>query len=226
MVLIFNILILPIEMANYELDTKEEYTQLIQACYDGDVYQVEDLLKKGASVEEKDGSGNMAIDYALEIDIEVEGGDLRTKLVCTVVDYMDDLKTRNEHNDRLLQREISKWVIEYVEEIVDSRSKKRHRWGGHYEKFRLREDSYDLAQDLIYEDVEDGSDVFYGLSPLLYACLTGNTELILRLCCQKGSFFSPDFENKKTFEYLAQYQEEMEKLAIDCLTTDVKPCKV
>ena len=201
----------------------EEYSPLMWACYEGDLHQVNELLEKGASVEEKDGSGWAALDHALEI----ESKDLRFELVCCLLPHMKELKTRNKENDSLLQDVLSRWVAEWVKEIEESWTKRRHRWGGHAERFMLREESYDLAQHIIYQWDEDDENDFHGISPLIYACADGKINLVLNLCSQKGTFFSPDFKDtffspdfKDTFERLVEYQEKMEELAFEAQKRD------
>ncbi len=199
-------------------------TALMYACDAGDI-SGQQLCYNGANVDIIDNEGRSALDYALE------SGEIQNELVHRVASSMEELKTRSNDNDRLLRDELSKYVSEYAKEIVESRSKKRHRWGGHYEKFMLREESYELVEEINYNypgdsDKDNGYARFHGISPLIYACINGSIDLILKLCSQKGTFFSPDFKNQDSLKYLTEYQKEMERLAIECQPTDVKPCKI
>ncbi len=197
-----------LRMGKAELDTvnDEGQTALMYACDAGDTSGMQ-LCYSGARVDIIDNNGMSALDHALETE------EISLELAHTIVNQMGELKTRSKENDRLLLDILSRWVTEWQEEIEMSRTKRRHRWGGHSERFMLRESSYDLARNLIYEDLEnESSDRFHGLSPLIYACANGNLNIISNLCSQKGTFFSPDFKSQ---EDLTEYQEKMKALAVE-----------
>jgi len=184
-------------------------TALMYACDEGDDGQ--QLCYGGARVDIIDEDGRSALDHALESEHD------NLEIVHTIVRRAGGLKTASEENDRILRDLLLRWVREYVQEIEESRSKTRHRWGGHPERFILRENSYHFARRFMNEGPEDE---FCRMAPLIYACLNGMDDLILELCSRRGSFFSPDYKNEESLKYLEKYQEDMEKLANDCRKTD------
>ena len=111
--------------------------------------------------------------------------------------------------------EFSQYIIEYIEEIEMSRTKARHRWGGHYQKFMIRENSYQLARELFYRD---NKDMFYGLSQLIYACLQGDLDLIIDLCSNIGNAPAPLAST--TDDFLTEYPKMMKKLALEARIVD------
>nr|QBK85673.1 MAG: ankyrin repeat protein [Marseillevirus LCMAC101] len=195
----------------------EGRTALMYACDAGDTSGMQ-LCYNKARVDIIDNNKRSALDHALE------SKKISLDIVNCIMNKMGELKTKSKENDRLLLDTLSRWVTRYTKEIEESRTKRRHRWGGHPERFLLRDRSYDLALSLIYEDMDDNGessdkdDKFHGLAPLMYACIKGNADLIIYLCSHKGTFFSPDFKDEELD--LAKYQEEMEELAVEAQKFD------
>jgi ankyrin repeat protein len=195
------------------LDNKGR-TALMYACDAGDTSGMQ-LCYSGARVDIIDDNGLSALDHALESE------EVKLELVHTIVCQMGELKTRSKENDRRLLNLLSRWVEEWVEELEMSRFKAKNQWGGHFERFRLREESYDVARECKVWNPDtdyDGKYVyeFHGLSPLLYACINGKIDFILDLCSQKDTFFSPVFDD---IEY-QEYQKKVGELAVEAQKTD------
>ena len=179
-------------------------TPLMHACQSGSPRTVRILLERGAQLDATDNVGKSPLVHALEAP-----DDVNLEIITYLFDYGAELKTRTKEEDNNLRDSFSRYVIDYVKEIEERRTKPRHMWGGCPIMFSIRIASLTVSQYL-YEDEDIENDMFKNLSPLLYAGLTTNITLIQELLNQKGSFFSPDYKDDSICK---DYQEDILKMA-------------
>ena len=207
-------------------------TPLFLACKGENTNVVKYLLEKGANTNSKNNEGMTALKYFLSITVqemdEYEGmcDYFKSEILELLLDYGSSLDFINEREYLMMKECLFVYIEEYMDEytyiyydgedgeIYTEKYTEKYGTEDHDSLMvQLRENTIVFVNKLYTCDY---TDVIWGGSPLMFACLTENIELVTMILQNK--YFINDVTKIKT---LLKYKESIE----DCLPINIKPAK-